>query len=142
MPTPFVVDAAEEAVRSNTILNERKATDIIEETALEVDIRAWRAEGLRLLQAASAREDHVPNGARRPCSVLGQEPLPEGYWRRVVISHRCHFERSEAGAPAKSRLARTPRGAIPTRFPDAIFFLAQASSCKTLASKTHAYTHY
>ena len=64
MPTPFVADAAEEAVRSNTILNERKATDIIEETALEVDIRAWRAEGLRLLQAASAREDHVPNGAR------------------------------------------------------------------------------
>ena len=71
MPTPFVADAADEAVRSNSILNERKATDIIEETALEVDIRAWRAEGLRLLQAASAREDHVPNGARRPCSVLG-----------------------------------------------------------------------
>ena len=71
MPTPFVADAADEAVRSNTILNERKATDIIEETALEVDIRAWRAEGLRLLQAASAREDKVPNGARRPCSVLG-----------------------------------------------------------------------
>jgi hypothetical protein len=71
MPTPFVADAADEAVRSNSILNERKATDIIEETALEVDIRAWRAEGLRLLQAASAREEHVPNGARRPCSVLG-----------------------------------------------------------------------
>ena len=71
MPTPFVADAADEAVRSNSILNERKATDIIEETALEVDIRAWRADGLRLLQAASAREDHVPNGARRPCSVLG-----------------------------------------------------------------------
>ena len=71
MPTPFVVDAADEAVRSESILNERKAADIIEETALEVDIRAWRAEGLRLLQAASAREDHVPNGARRPCSVLG-----------------------------------------------------------------------
>ena len=71
MPTPFVADAADEAVRSNSILNERKAADIIEETALEVDIRAWRAEGLRLLQAASAREDHVPNGARRPCSVLG-----------------------------------------------------------------------
>jgi hypothetical protein len=71
MPTPFVADAADEAVRSNSILNERKATEIIEETALEVDIRAWRAEGLRLLQAASAREDHVPNGARRPCSVLG-----------------------------------------------------------------------
>ena len=53
MPTPFVADAADEAVRSNSILNERKATDIIEETALEVDIRAWRAEGLRLLQAAS-----------------------------------------------------------------------------------------
>ena len=68
MPTPFVADAADEAVRSNSILNERKATDIIEETALEVDIRAWRAEGLRLLQAASAREDHVPNGARRPSS--------------------------------------------------------------------------
>ena len=65
MPTPFVADAADEAVRSNSILNERKATDIIEETALEVDIRAWRAEGLRLLQAASAREDQ-PNGARRP----------------------------------------------------------------------------
>jgi len=59
MPTPFVADAADEAVRSNTILNERKATDIIEETALEVDIRAWRAEGLRLLQAASAREDQA-----------------------------------------------------------------------------------
>ena len=71
MPTPFVADAADEAVRSESILNERKAADIIEETALEVDIRAWRAEGLRLLQAASAREDHVPNGARRPCSVLG-----------------------------------------------------------------------
>ena len=41
MPTPFVADAADEAVRSNSILNERKATDIIEETALEVDIRAW-----------------------------------------------------------------------------------------------------
>ena len=128
MPTPFVADAADEAVRSNTILNERKATDIIEETALEVDIRAWRAEGLRLLQAASAREDKVPNGARRPCSVLGdasaqaaiedavtrmsrtegvlltgagppvvrapQEPLPEGYWRRVVISHGCYFASS------------------------------------------------
>ena len=38
MPTPFVADAADEAVRSNSILNERKATDIIEETALEVDI--------------------------------------------------------------------------------------------------------
>ena len=48
MPTPFVADAADEAVRSNSILNERKAADIIEETALEVDIRAWRAEGLRL----------------------------------------------------------------------------------------------
>jgi len=71
MPTPFVADAADEAVRSESILNERKAADIIEETALEVDIRAWRAEGLRLLQAASAREDKVPNGARRPCSVLG-----------------------------------------------------------------------
>ena len=71
MPTPFVADAADEAVRSNSILNERKAADIIEETALEVDIRAWRAEGLRLLQAASAREDHVPNGARRPCYVAG-----------------------------------------------------------------------
>ena len=130
MPTPFVADAADEAVRSNTILNERKATDIIEETALEVDIRAWRAEGLRLLQAASAREDHVPNGARRPCSVLGQEPLPEGYWRRVVISHRCHFERSEAGALAKCCLAKTPRGAIPTRFPDAIFFLAQLAAVR------------
>ena len=59
MPTPFVADAADEAVRSESILNERKAADIIEETALEVDIRAWRAEGLRLLQAASAREDHV-----------------------------------------------------------------------------------
>ena len=71
MPTPFVADAADEAVRSESILNERKAADIIEETALEVDIRAWRTEGLRLLQAASAREDRVPNGARRPCSVLG-----------------------------------------------------------------------
>ena len=71
MPTPFVADAADEAVRSESILNERKAADIIKETALEVDIRAWRAEGLRLLQAASAREDKVPNGARRPCSVLG-----------------------------------------------------------------------
>ena len=75
MPTPFVVDAADEAVRSESILNERKAADIIEETALEVDIRAWRAEGLRLLQAASAREDHVPNGARRPCSVLEESKV-------------------------------------------------------------------
>ena len=40
MPTPFVADAADEAVRSESILNERKAADIIEETALEVDIRA------------------------------------------------------------------------------------------------------
>ena len=75
MPTPFVADAADEAVRSNSILNERKATDIIEETALEVDIRAWRAEGLRLLQAASAREDHVPNGARRPTVPPGAGSL-------------------------------------------------------------------
>ena len=74
MPTPFVADAADEAVRSESILNERKAADIIEETALEVDIRAWRAEGLRLLQAASAREDHVPNGARRPYSTCRKGP--------------------------------------------------------------------
>ena len=40
MPTPFVADAADEAVRSESILNERKAADIIEETALEVDIRS------------------------------------------------------------------------------------------------------
>ena len=91
MPTPFVADAADEAVRSESILNERKAADIIEETALEVDIRAWRAEGL-----------------------APQEPLPEGCWRRVVISHRCYFESSRAGTLAKCILAKTTRGAIPT----------------------------
>ena len=127
MPTPFVADAADEAVRSESILNERKAADIIEETALEVDIRAWRAVGLRLLQAASAREEHVPNGARRPCSVLGDASAQaaiedavtrmsrtEGYWRRVVISHRCYFVSSRAGTLAKCILAKTTRGAIPT----------------------------
>ena len=81
MPTPFVADAADEAVRSESILNERKAADIIEETALEVDIRAWRAEGLRLLQAASAREDKVPNGARRPCSVPSTRTILWHSWR-------------------------------------------------------------
>ena len=127
MPTPFVAAAADEAVRSNSILNERKATDIIEETALEVDIRAWRAEGLRLLQAASAREEHVPNGARRPCSVLGDASAQaaiedavtrmsrtEGYWRRVVISHRCYFVSSRAGTRANCVRAKTTRGAIRT----------------------------
>ena len=76
MPTPFVADAADEAVRSNSILNERKATDIIEETALEVDIRAWRAEGLRLLQAASARERALPRsvtGAKDPTAPTQSE---------------------------------------------------------------------
>ena len=100
MPTPFVADAADEAVRSESILNERKAADIIEETALEVDIRAWRAEGLRLLQAASAREDHVPNGARRPCSA-----------RCVVLSElrKSHFLRA-IGVVSSSAIAATLRG--------------------------------
>ena len=71
MPDHAAADAAEDAVRSHSILTERKAIDIIHETALEVDIRAWLAEGLRLLAAAGEREEHVPNGARRPCSVLG-----------------------------------------------------------------------
>ena len=137
MPTPFVVDAAEEAVRSNTILNERKATDIIEETALEVDIRAWRAEGLRLLQAASAREDHVPNGARRPCSarcVVLSELRKSHFLRAIgVVSSSAMAATSRVvkrARYAKCSLAKTPRGAIPTRFPDAIFFLAQLAAVR------------
>ena len=31
---------------------------------------------------------------------------------------------------AKCSRAKTPRGAIPTRFPDAIFFLAQLAACR------------
>ena len=104
MPTPFVADAADEAVRSNSILNERKAADIIEETALEVDIRAWRAEGLRLLQAASAREDHVPNGARRPCSVLGDASAQAAIEDAVTRMSRTEVERpSDAAEEPKVR---------------------------------------
>ena len=110
MPTPFVADAADEAVRSESILNERKAADIIEETALEVDIRAWRAEGLRLLQAASAREEHVPNGARRPCSVLGD---------------------ASAQAAIEDAVTRNFSGARGLVFPGCLLFLQARPHCRS-----------
>ena len=80
MPTPFVADAADEAVRSNSILNERKATDIIEETALEVDIRAWRAEGLRLLAPCVASQ-------RSSGQAMPPKNRKSAAFSKV---HRCH----------------------------------------------------
>ena len=77
MPTPFVADAADEAVRSNSILNERKAADIIEETALEVDIRAWRADACACSKATT-RENvaaRCPSSRSTATSALGYRGL-------------------------------------------------------------------
>ena len=110
MPTPFVADAADEAVRSNSILNERKAADIIEETALRREPKVERPSD-------AAEEPQVRGILKReqvPCEARGanasnykfehsaffrfwalrrrvapQERSSERDWGRVIISgHR------------------------------------------------------
>ena len=136
MPTPFVADAADEAVRSESILNERKAADIIEETALEVDIRAWRAEGLRLLQAASAREDHVPRQSIELLVAFART--------RVLPSRRSAALRATGVVSSSLTIANAVQCQRVIFSPSAIYFRVETRTklYSTMLTTTTSAVHY